>query len=244
MRILLTGHMGFIGSQLYETLRKEYTVYGIDLKDGKDILTCSLDYSVDLVIHLAGKSGVRDSMKTPGPYWHVNVEGSKRIFEYFGKKGVRVIYASSSSAYEPTLNPYAASKYLLEKMAEKYNNFLGLRLHTVYSDTPRKGMFFDKLLNGTLEYVTPHKRDFIHLDDVCDAIKLCVDDAELTGIVDIGTGTSVRIQELAPNLPVHLNTMHERSCTKANVATLTYKGFKPKYTVKNFLTSKGFESKL
>lgn len=244
MRILLTGHMGFIGSRLYQELKKKYTVYGIDLKDGQDIMTCSLDYSVDLVIHLAGKSGVRDSIKSPGPYWYVNVEGSKRIFNYFGNKGVRVLYASSSSAYEPTLNPYAASKYLMEKMAEKYKNFLGLRFHTVYSDTPRPGMFFDKLLNGTLEYVTSHKRDFIHLEDVCDAISICIEDTELNGVIDVGTGTSVSIQELAPRLPVHLNTMHERLCTKANTATLTYKGFKPKYTVKNFLTSKGFDSKL
>ena len=40
MKILLTGHMGFIGSALYNELIKEHTVIGIDIKDGKDLLTC------------------------------------------------------------------------------------------------------------------------------------------------------------------------------------------------------------
>ena len=49
-----------------------------------------------------------------------------------------------------------------------------MRFHTVFSETPRKGMFLDKVLNNELEYVTTHHRDFIHLDDVCDAIKILI----------------------------------------------------------------------
>jgi nucleoside-diphosphate-sugar epimerase len=45
MKILLTGHLGFIGSALYNELIKEHTVIGIDIKDGKDLLTCDLNYT-------------------------------------------------------------------------------------------------------------------------------------------------------------------------------------------------------
>lgn len=242
MRILLTGHMGFIGTELFSQLKKDgHTVYGFDLKDGKDICTSPMEYEVDLIIHLAGKSGVRESLKNAGVYWHTNVEGSKRIFDLF--KNIRIIYASSSSAYEPHLNPYAASKYLMEIAAEKHSNALGIRLHTVYSDTPRKGMFLDKLLNNELEYVTSHKRDFIHINDVCDAFKLLIG-SNLKGVIDVGTGHSVNIQDISPSLPVRLNTPHERKCTEANIKELSNIGFEPKYTIEKFLTGKGIEHKI
>lgn len=242
MRILLTGHKGFVGSRLQEVLEKDHVVYGIDLVDGKDINTCSLDYEVDLVIHLAGKSGVRQSLKTPSAYWYNNVEATKRIFEVF--KNTRIIYASSSSAYEPHLNPYAATKLLLEYIGAGHPSSLGVRLHTVYSDTPRKDMFFDKLLNGGLEYATKHYRDFIHLEDVCSAFVYLVDNPSLTGVVDIGTGRSVYIPSIVPNLKIREYTPHERTVTQADTKILTSLGFKPKYTVENFLTSKGIDVKL
>jgi nucleoside-diphosphate-sugar epimerase len=241
MRILLTGHKGFVGSRLKEVLEKDHVVYGIDLVEGKDILTANLDYTVDLVIHLAGKSGVRQSLKNPTSYWYNNVEGSRRIFETF--KNTRIIYASSSSAYEPHLNPYAASKCIVEYAAANHSNCLGVRLHTVYSDVPRKDMFFDKLLNGTLEHTTKHYRDFIHLEDVCTAFELLVN-STLTGVVDIGTGTSAYIPSIAPNLKIKEYTPHERTHTQADIKFLTSLGFKPKYTVENFLTNKGIDVKL
>jgi nucleoside-diphosphate-sugar epimerase len=242
MRILLTGHMGFIGSELFKRLKNDgYTVYGYDIKTGQDICSSPFEYDVDLVIHLAGKSGVRESLKNIASYWHTNVEGSKRIFDVF--KGTRIIYASSSSAYEPHLNPYAASKYLMECAAAKHNNALGLRLHTVYSDVPRAGMFLDKLMKGELSYVTPHRRDFIHLDDVCDAFKLIIE-SKLKGVIDVGTGLSVSVQDLAPELPVRLNTPHERKCTEAKIKELSNLGFEPKYTIQKFLTDKGIEHKI
>lgn len=242
MRILLTGHQGFIGSELFKRLKSSgHTVYGFDIKSGQDICTSPFEFEIDLVVHLAGKSGVRESLKNAAIYWQVNVEASKRIFETF--KHTRIIYASSSSAYEPYLNPYAASKFMMELAARKHSNSLGLRLHTVYSETPRPGMFFDKLLSGELEYTTPHLRDFIHLEDVCDAFELLIDN-NLTGVIDIGTGRNVSIQNIAPELPVRLNTPHERKCTKANIKELVKLGFRPKYTIEKFLTNKDIEHKI
>jgi nucleoside-diphosphate-sugar epimerase len=80
MKILLTGHLGFIGSALYNELIKEHTVIGIDIKDGKDLLTCDLNYTVDLVIHLAGLAQVRESLKNPTRYWDVNVLASPKDY--------------------------------------------------------------------------------------------------------------------------------------------------------------------
>ena len=230
MKILVTGHKGFIGSQLVEKLKNlNHEIHGIDHHENKDILTSEFP-KVDLVIHLAGIGGVRESLANPAKYWLNNVEGTKRILNHYQK--VRVLVAGSSSQYEPELNPYAASKHIIEYI--KHPNVCFMRFHTVYNEKPRKDMFFDKLLKGTLEYVTTHERDFIHLDDLTDAVILLMD-KDITGPIDIGTGESIKIQDIAPDLPVKLETIGERIKTKANIKLMTGMGFKPKHTVNNFL---------
>jgi nucleoside-diphosphate-sugar epimerase len=230
MKILVTGHQGFIGSNLKSRLENlNHTVIGIDLKSFQDILTCSFP-KCDLVIHLAGVGGVRESFADPQRYWVNNVEGTKRLLDFY--KDTRVLVASSSSQYEPHLNPYAASKHIIEKIP--HNNVCFMRFHTVYGSTPRSGMFFDKLIKNTLEYVTEHERDFIHIDDVCDAVILLMN-SSITGAVDVGTGISTKIQNISPNLPVVKNTIGERTKTLADLTILKSLGFSPKRSLEDFL---------
>jgi len=143
-----------------------------------------------------------------------------------------VIVAGSSSQYEPHLNPYAATKHVIEKIPHQQACFM--RLHTVYSSTPRVNMFFDKLIKGTLKYVTDHERDFIHIDDVCDAITLLIN-SNIVGPIDVGTGISIKIKDIRPDLPINHNTPLERKKTLADTSLLTSLGFSPKYSVNEFL---------
>lgn len=241
MNILLTGSSGFIGSELLKrlTVKHGHYVHTIDIANGpeQDLMYCQFPHEskIDLVIHLAGKSGVRESIKDPASYWLNNIEASRRLFNAY--PNTRILYASSSSAYEPDLNPYAASKYCLEELAERYPDTLGMRFHTVYADVcPRKNMFFQRLRNDTLEYATRHYRDFVHLQDVLDAIDILIARPKVNGIIDIGTGVPVRIQDLAPEAPIRLNTPGEREYTCANTEKIKGLGWKPKYFIENFLT--------
>jgi nucleoside-diphosphate-sugar epimerase len=232
MKIVLTGHEGYIGSVLYQRLiNLKYNVIGLDIKSGNDILNCDLP-PCDLVIHLAAKTGVRDSLHNSKEYWDVNVNGTKRILEHY--KNIRVLVAGSSSQYEPHLNPYAATKHVIEKIP--HSNVCFMRFHTVYSSSPRAGMFFDKLLKNSLEYVTDHERDFIHIDDLCDAILLILN-SNITEPTDIGTGKSIKIKTICPNLPLVANTPYERSLTKADISKLTSLGFTPKKDIQDFLNN-------
>jgi nucleoside-diphosphate-sugar epimerase len=230
--ILITGHQGFIGSNLLTHLvDKNYVVTGLDLKSGNDILTCDLP-ECDLVIHLAGVGGVRESLADPAKYWRNNVEGTRRILEHY--KNQRVLVASSSSQYEPHLNPYAASKHVIESIP--HNNAVFMRFHTVYGPAPRPGMFFDKLINCKLEYVTEHSRDFVHVDDVCSAIEILLN-CNFTGPIDIGTGQSTKILDICPNLPIKKNTIGERISTCANISTIMSLGWSPKHNIFNFVNN-------
>ena len=235
MHIMLTGHRGFIGSHLLRRLKKNNSIVAFDHVAGHDLYDIDLRGEYDMIIHLAGKSGVRESMDDPAGYWRNNVEVTKRLLERY--PNTRMLIASSSSAYEPHLNPYAASKYIVEEAAACYHDTLCMRFHTVYSDTPRKGMFMQKLIDGELEYVTNHYRDFIHQEDVIDAIMLCIE-SNYKGTIDIGTGCPFRIRDFAPDLPIRLNTPHERNWTCADTTRLKTLGWKPKHSIEKYLTNK------
>ena len=81
MRILLTGHKGFIGSHVYEHLTQiGYDVDGLDRPD--DIGDFKTDKMYSVVIHLAAYAALRDSVKNPDKFWENNVKKSQPIFDY------------------------------------------------------------------------------------------------------------------------------------------------------------------
>ena len=83
------------------------------------------------------------------------------------------MYASSLAA-EPIPTPYVAIKFCMERAAGRFKDTLGMRFHTVYTMTSPKGMFMQKLLDGELKWINHHPRDFIHMDDLIDAIMLLI----------------------------------------------------------------------
>ena len=193
MNILLTGSDGFIGSHLFHQLKEEHDVIGFDIKNGHDILNSELPKDIDLVIHLAGLSGVKDSLNRPTDYWKTNVIGTQRLFENY--ENTRIIYASSSTAHEPWKNPYAMSKYSMEQLF--HINSLGLRFTTVYGPGARQEMLIPQILKGRVNYINVnHSRDFIHVDDVVSAVEKVMY-IDLRGVIDIGTGESHKLVDIA-----------------------------------------------
>ena len=192
MNILLTGSDGFIGSHLFHHLKEEHNVIGFDIKNGHDILNSELPKDIDLVIHLAGLSGVKDSLNRPTDYWKTNVIGTQRLFEHY--ENTRIIYASSSTAHEPWKNPYAMSKYSMEQLF--HTNSLGLRFTTAYGPGARKDMLIPQILKGRVNYINVnHSRDFIHVNDLISAIETVMK-IDLRGVIDIGTGESNKLVDI------------------------------------------------
>ena len=192
MNILLTGSDGFIGSHLFYQLKEEHDVIGFDIKNGHDILNSELPKDIDLVIHLAGLSGVKDSLTRPTEYWKTNVIGTQRLFEHY--ENTRIIYASSSTAHEPWKNPYAMSKYSMEQLF--HTNSLGLRFTTAYGPGARKDMLIPQILKGRVNHINVnHSRDFIHVNDLISAIETVMK-IDLRGVIDIGTGESNKLVDI------------------------------------------------
>lgn len=120
MKILITGHKGFVGKYFCRKYA-EHDITGVDIKEGNDCRDFfkSNNEHYDLVIHLAAVVGGR--MKIEGSPLSVAVDLSIDS-EMFGwalrTKPGRIVYFSSSAAYPIKYQQANNSKLLSEDMID------------------------------------------------------------------------------------------------------------------------------
>lgn len=234
-RILLTGADGMVGTALKGFLRsKNYIVDEIGIDNDVTTAEAWAPYKNDphdVLIHLAALAGVRPSFDQPDVYLHNNVEGTRMAFEHAAARIPKVLYASSSNAYEWWGNPYAATKMMNEVQA-KGKGYVGMRFHTIWPG--RDDMLFKKLEHGEVEYINnSHYRDFVHIDDICSAILTIIENyGKVPEVVDIGTGHATPVSEVAKLYGFtgeyrDDNPTGERVHTKADIEWLLQLGWTP-----------------
>ena len=193
MSVLVTGAAGFIGSHLTERLLADgREVVGLDCfddfydpavkernlavaRDHRGFQEARVDLrdrealrdlpdSVDAVVHLAARAGVRPSIADPELYTSVNVGGTIALMEWMRSRGIRdLVFASSSSVYgnraqgpfsetdlvNNPISPYAATKRSGELFCHTYHHLFGmsvvaLRFFTVYGPRQRPDLAIHK----------------------------------------------------------------------------------------------------
>lgn len=213
MKILITGHKGFIGGHLYKTLEKtEAVVLGIDKPN--DI--CNLGYSehklisenFDVVVHCAALTSVVESDECQRNYAHVNITGTINMLRLLPK--VKFIFLSTSAVYgegtghmeDGPTNPrsfYAVTKLCAEKCIENMSkNYAILRLANVIGEGSKDNVYnrFERENPITIYGDGNQTRDFISVEDVCAAIILACR-KPIQGTYNIGSGKTTRIIDLA-----------------------------------------------
>ena len=179
--------------------------------------------SVDGVFHQAALTVVQDSFKMPEKYHDVNVKGTENIFKIAQKNNFKVVYASSSSVYghqnvvpiledfeKKPINPYGKTKLDDENLAEKYAKYdvkiIGLRYFNIFGkgQTLEYAGVITKFLDRIRDRKPPiifgsgsQIRDFIHVEDIANANYLAMDSDVSNLHVNVGTGNSISIFELA-----------------------------------------------
>ena len=235
MRIFVTGGAGFIGIHLCKKLASlhEVTVYDNFSNSNKenfptmghvtlivgDILDSSTLFDSmknrDLVIHLAAKTDVINSVSNPDDTFQTNVQGTQNVLDSCNFNKISKISVTSSAAiYENSdnsvdeestikpLSPYGQSKLDMENIIIKSKiNYNILRLFNVYGNGQNHGVIVNFVKN-----ISENKplivfgdgtsiRDFIHIDDVIDGIILSIESK--SGIYNIASGTGTSINNLA-----------------------------------------------
>lgn len=180
----------------------------------------------DGVVHLAALIDVAASVSDPYVDFSVNAEGTMNVLEAARRAGVKkVAFASSAAVYgnpvrlpvdeeHPTepLSPYGASKLAAEKYVLLYNSLYGmentsLRLFNVYGEgqnpaSPYSGVitkFADALVEGAKPVIYGdggQTRDFVHVDDVCNAFVRAVEGQGCDMPLNIASGTETSVREL------------------------------------------------
>ena len=195
MRILCTGHKGFIGSHLVPALEQAgHTVYGLDLKDNQDILLSRLP-EVDAVIHLAAQADVMTSVEDPVADAQTNIIGTIRLAKEY--QDTRFIFASSGGTIQETIeSPYGMSKFCGEKYIELLcRDYVILRFPNVFGE--RGHSVIEKFLSGpvTIFGDGTATRQYVHVSDIVRGIIQSLTWPK--GLYKLGNGKNISVLELA-----------------------------------------------
>ncbi len=235
MRIFVTGGAGFIGTHLCKKLTalhkvtvydnfsnsnkenfpvmKNLTLIVGDILDNSHLLDSMKNH--DVVIHLAAKTDVIDSVNNPDNTFQTNVQGTQNVLNSCQFHNIsKIIVTSSAATYQNSnssvtetnvlepLSPYGKSKLDMEKITiQSKINYSILRLFNVYGSGQNNGVIanFKKNISKNNPLIIFGDgnaiRDFIHIDDVVNSIILSM--GSKSGIYNIASGIGTSINDLA-----------------------------------------------
>ena len=225
------GGTGFIGSRFCSTstrkcikiARDERTpitkeiLYFISTLNNYHILD---DTKIDIETNLITLMEVLDQMKSGGGV--INFISSWFVY------GETELPAKESSHCHPK-GFYSITKYTAEEMLKSYCrtfdiNYRILRLCNVYGDSDKGVSKKKNALQYLISQLQQNKdidlyndgmyyRDYMHVDDVCRAIELCINEAPIDSTINIGSGEKVLFRDVI-NI-----AKHELDSTSQYIAT-------------------------
>ena len=248
MKIIVTGGAGFIGKHLvgflvtkginvtifdnFSNSERNSIIYlknqGVRIIEGDITKRHEIDNAVkdhDVVIHLAAKISVEESIKNPSETFDTNVNGTKNVLHACKEHKIKkIVVASSAAVYgesEPNIklteksethpiSPYGESKVMMEKEinknVEKYNvNYVILRFFNIYGlgqSLEYAGVitkFIKKIeMNKPLEIFGDgmQTRDFVSIKDIVNSIYDAMKNGK-NGTYNVASGKGITIKKLA-----------------------------------------------
>lgn len=194
-----------------------------DIRDAEFVDAILKNHSIDIIVHLAAKAGVRGSIEEPLSYADVNVNGTVVMLETAKKYGIdKFVFASSSSVYgnndktpfcetdnvDFPVSIYAATKKAGELICHTYSslydmNITCLRFFTVYGSAQRPDLAihkFARLIEAGLPIPVfgngSMRRDHTYIDDIIDGVVSAMETCKGFEIYNLGNSIPVRLDEL------------------------------------------------
>ena len=241
MRILITGHKGFIGSYLTQQLQLgTHELILCDLSTGIDIKNwdeVSAFTNIDVVVHLANLSFVPASFADPKLFYETNYLTTLNMLELCRLNNARMIYFSSymygSPDYQPidenhpkkAYNPYAQTKLIAESLCEGYNRDFKVpvtifRPFNIYGKGQNPDFLIPTIVSqaktGRIVIKDDRpKRDYIHVTDIVSAVIKAINQPQSTEmqVFNLGSGISHSVKEVIDMVCGFFENKIEYSCT-------------------------------
>lgn len=252
MKILVTGHKGYIGSHLYSELQKRDDIdeiIGIDLKDGDDIAYCLPDKDVDIVFHFAAFPRVEYSVLNPSYTFRQNSLITSILLDWSKNHNVKKFIFSSSSAImgdgdgKPK-SPYGLHKLISEMECNLYEDLYGikttcLRYFNAYSEDQPYGGAYTTAISAWMEMIRQGKplrldgdgeqtRDFVHVNDIVSANILAMENDNMDSeYYDVGYGESFSINYIKNFIDSNLTVAWDFAPPRKGDARNTLANIKP-----------------
>lgn len=159
----------------------------------------------EAVFHLAA---ITDARSDDDATYQVNFLGSENVFKIAQNNKTKVIFTSSAAVYGESkcledgscdpISQYGKSKLKAERALQKLSDAFICRIFNAYG--PRSNSVVNKFCSKIPDYkeITVfgsglQTRDFVHVNDVVNALLLGLDN---TGLYNIGTGTETSVLQL------------------------------------------------
>ena len=184
------------------------------------------------VVHFAAQVSVPESIQNPDETIDINVNGTQILVNESRKTSIqKFVLASSAAVYGnnnslphkeaeigEALSPYAKSKLKNEEQIRGLNSIdcqtFALRFFNVYgldkSIKSRSSAVIPSFIEQMLRRKNPvvfgdgkQSRDFVHVDDVCNAIFSCLEQdlrANMHFVMNVATGNSTSLVDLIDEL--------------------------------------------
>lgn len=217
MKIAITGHLGFVGSETTRLLQSEgHEVIGYDLMEGHDIRdaqqfdTFVVNNKPDRILHLAAIARFADADRDPKVAFETNINGTRNVALVAKKHKVPLVYASTGSVYMPITQKgaitekfeakgnsvYGCSKFAGETYVSENNPHIILRYAHLYGKEKRMhgliGGFVERISRGVAPtlYGGKQSNDFTYIRDVARANMLALTAPwdKWNQVYNIGTG--------------------------------------------------------
>lgn len=242
MKILITGHSGFIGSYLQKKLEKtEHELILVDIANGTNI--CDWQQvkqyeGMDVIVHLANLSFVPSSYEQPKRFYETNYLSTLNMLELCRLNNAKMVFFSSyiygHPQYQPidenhptqAFNPYAQTKVICESLCEGYNRDFKVpitifRPFNIYGTGQNPDFLIPSIIQqaktGKIVIKDDRpKRDYIHVEDIIDAIITAIETENTDKSIqkfNLGSGVSYSVKEIVDMVRGLFDTEIEYICT-------------------------------
>ena len=107
MRIVLTGHKGFIGQHYLEHINKDNQVWTYDIADGEDLKDKSVVQNMpdcDVVVHMAATNGTKLFYETPTEVAMNNTLPTMHIVDRYKGQPTKIVFTSTCEIFNGTID--------------------------------------------------------------------------------------------------------------------------------------------